>query len=40
MMYVASQIVIWMIIALLVGFSLGWVSRGRRSTPVRKKRRF
>jgi hypothetical protein len=40
MMYVASQIVIWMVIALLVGFSLGWVSRGRRSAPVRKKRRF
>lgn len=40
MMYVASQIVIWMVIALLVGFSLGWVSRGRRSAPVSKKRRF
>ena len=40
MMYVASQIVIWIVIALLVGFSLGWVSRGRRSAPVRKKRRF
>ena len=40
MMYVASQIVIWMVIALLVGFSLGWVSRGRRLAPVRKKRRF
>jgi hypothetical protein len=40
MMYVASQIVIWMVIALLVGFSLGWVSRGRRSAPVRRKRRF
>lgn len=40
MMYVASQIVIWMVIALFVGFSLGWVSRGRRSAPVRKKRRF
>jgi hypothetical protein len=39
MMYVASQIVIWMVIALLVGFSLGWVSRGRRSAPVRRKRR-
>ena len=40
MMYVASQITIWMLIALLVGFSIGWVARGRRSAPVRKKRRF
>ena len=40
MMYVASQITIWMLIALLVGFSIGWVTRGRRSAPVRKKRRF
>jgi hypothetical protein len=40
MMYVASQIAIWLIIALLVGFSIGWVARGRRSAPVRTKRRF
>ena len=40
MMYVASQIAIWMIVALFVGFSIGWMARGRRSAPVRRKRRF
>lgn len=31
MMFVASQIVGWIILAALFGFTVGWSARGRRS---------
>ncbi len=40
MTYVASQIMIWIVIATLFGFSLGWLVRSRRGGPVKKRRRF
>ena len=40
MMYVASQILIWLIIATLFGFTIGWMARSRRGAEVRKRRRF
>ena len=37
MTYVASQIVIWMLVAAVFGFAVGYVVRGRRTG--RRKRR-
>jgi hypothetical protein len=37
MAYVASQIVIWMLLAAVFGFAIGYFARGRRSK--RRKRR-
>ncbi len=39
MMFVASQIAAWIVVAALLGFSIGWVARGRRSSR-RVGRRF
>ena len=30
MVFVASQIAAWIVVAALFGFSVGWVARGRR----------
>jgi len=35
--YVASQIVVWMIIATLFGFALGWMLNSRRGAKKKKK---
>jgi hypothetical protein len=41
MTYVASQIVLWIIIATLFGFALGWMLHSRRGAKKRSpKRRF
>lgn len=37
MTYVASQIVVWMIIATLFGFALGWMLNSRRGAKKKKK---
>jgi hypothetical protein len=37
--YVASQIIIWMIIATLFGFALGWMMSSRRGTKKKQKLR-
>ncbi len=39
MTVVAYQIGLWILIAALFGFAIGWVARARRVTPPRKKRR-
>jgi len=39
MSYVASQIVIWIVVAALFGFAVGWMARSRRGSTVKKKRR-
>lgn len=42
MVYVGTQIVIWIVIATLFGFAIGWLARGRRGMGSRgsSKRRF
>ena len=40
MLYVASQIVLWIMIAALFGFAIGWLIRGRRGMRRQSKRRF
>lgn len=40
MVYVGAQIVIWIVIATLFGFAIGWLIRGRRGMRASRKRRF
>ncbi len=40
MLFVASQIVIWLVLAAIFGFMVGWVAKGRGSMRRRKRRRF
>ncbi len=41
MTYVASQIMLWIIVATVFGFTLGWLVSSRRGARKRKtKRRF
>ncbi len=40
MTYVASQIVLWIIVATLFGFTLGWMLSSRRGAKKKVKRRF
>lgn len=40
MVYVGTQIVIWVVIATLFGFAIGWLARGRRGSGSATKRRF
>jgi hypothetical protein len=37
MTYVASQIVLWIIVATLFGFALGWMLNSRRGSPKSKR---
>jgi predicted permease len=39
-LYVGSQILIWIVLAALLGFGLGWMVRGRRGARVKRRRRF
>ena len=40
MLYVGSQIVLWIFIAAVFGFAIGWLIRGRRGMRTSRKRRF
>jgi hypothetical protein len=42
MTYVGTQIGLWIIIAVMFGFAVGWLARGRRGMTVKRstKRRF
>jgi hypothetical protein len=40
MLYVGSQIVVWILIAAMFGFAIGWLARGRRGMRSSRKRRF
>lgn len=39
MIYVASQIVVFIVLAVVFGFVVGWAMRGRRGAQRRRKRR-
>jgi|GEM_PF-1546783 len=38
MTYVASQIMVWIIVATLFGFTLGWMVNSRRGTKKKKSK--
>jgi hypothetical protein len=38
--YVATQIVIWIVLAFLLGLAVGWFGRGRRKANSASRRRF
>jgi hypothetical protein len=40
MTYVASQIMLWILIATLFGFALGWMVSSRRGSKKKKKTKF
>lgn len=40
MLYVGSQILMWIVLATLLGFGLGWIVRGRRGMRVKRRRHF
>ena len=40
MLYTASQILVWILFALALGFGIGWIARGRRTGKVKRRRRF
>lgn len=39
MMFVAGQIVAWIIVAVVFGFLIGWLARGRGKSNARGSRR-
>ena len=39
MTYLASQIMLWIIVATLFGFALGWMVNSRRGTKTKKSKR-
>lgn len=40
MTYVAQQIIIWIVLAVLFGFAVGWIAKGRRGATIKRTRRF
>lgn len=40
MLYVGSQIVIWIILAVALGFAIGWTAKGRRGMKVKRRKRY
>ncbi len=40
MSYVASQILLFIIVAVVFGFAVGWTARARRGVPRKGRRRF
>jgi hypothetical protein len=39
-LYVGSQIVIWIVVALALGFAIGWMAKSRRGMRVKQRKRF
>ena len=40
MLYVGSQIIIWIVLAVALGFAIGWMVKGRRGMKVKQRKRF
>ncbi|MEN8233862.1 MAG: hypothetical protein ABFR89_02925 [Actinomycetota bacterium] len=40
MLYVGSQIIIWIVFAALLGFGIGWMAKSRRGLQVKRRRRY
>lgn len=39
-MYIASQIIIWIVLAALFGFAIGWMAKSRGGLRVKRRRRY
>lgn len=39
MFFVAGQIIIWIVVAVIFGFLIGWLARGRGKSNARTSRR-
>lgn len=39
MLFVAGQIVAWIVLAVIFGFLIGWLARGRGKSPKKSSRR-
>jgi hypothetical protein len=39
-LYVGSQIVIWIVLAVALGFAIGWMVKGRRGMRVKQRKRY
>jgi hypothetical protein len=40
MFFVAGQIVVWIVVAVIFGFLIGWLARGRGKAKTSKRRGF
>lgn len=40
MLYVGSQIIIWIVLATLLGFAIGWMTKSRRGMRVKRRRKY
>ncbi len=40
MLYVGSQIMVWIVVAVALGFAIGWMSKSRRGMRVKQRKRF
>jgi hypothetical protein len=40
MTYVATQLIVWIVLAFLLGLAVGWFGRGRRKPPGVARRKF
>lgn len=40
MLYVGSQIIIWIVLAIALGFAIGWMAKSRRGMRVKQRKRF
>ena len=39
-LFVGSQIIIWIVVALALGFAIGWMAKSRRGMRVKQRKRF
>jgi len=40
MLYVGSQIIVWIVLAVVLGFAIGWMAKSRRGMRVKQRKRF
>ena len=40
MLYVGSQIIVWIVLAVALGFAIGWMAKSRRGMRVKQRKRF
>jgi hypothetical protein len=40
MLYVGSQIIVWIVLAAALGFAIGWMAKSRRGMRVKQRKRF
>ncbi len=40
MLYVGSQIVVWIVLAVALGFAIGWMAKSRRGMRVKQRKRY